>query len=120
MDDLFNLIPARLSAFYMIIASYLLGYDGKNARKIYGRDRKKHASPNAGQTEAVMAGALDIQLAGDAFYFGKRVKKERIGDPLREVTKEDIKKSNRLAYGTAVLTLLLLVVIKTVILMVFW
>ncbi|MFR5116428.1 MAG: cobalamin biosynthesis protein [Eubacterium sp.] len=45
--------------------------DGKNAWKIFKRDRLCHASPNSAQTESVMAGALQVQLAGDAWYFGK-------------------------------------------------
>lgn len=71
MDDLFNYIPARLTAWFMVLASFLTGLNGKNAWKIYRRDCRKHASPNSAQSEAVCAGALDVQLAGDAVYFGK-------------------------------------------------
>lgn len=46
LDDIFNYIPARLTALTMICASFLAGMDGKNAKKIYLRDRNKHASPN--------------------------------------------------------------------------
>ena len=81
--------------------------DGKQAWKTYRRDRYNHASPNSAQTEAVCAGALRIQLAGDAWYFGKLYKKKYIGDPLKEVTPEDIKKAVRLLYGTAWLTMIL-------------
>ena len=75
----------------MIAASYLLGLDGKNARRIYKRDHKNHSSPNSARTESVCAGALGVQLAGDAFYFGKLVQKPTIGDPGRPVTAEDIR-----------------------------
>lgn len=75
MDDLFNYIPARLTAWFMVLASFLTGLNGKNAWKIYRRDCRKHASPNSAQSEAVCAGALDVQLAGDAVYFGKIHKK---------------------------------------------
>ena len=68
---------------------------------IYKRDRKKHASPNSAQTEAVCAGALSIRLAGDASYFGKTVKKPYIGEAVREVEYEDIKRANHLMYITA-------------------
>ena len=68
MDDIFNYIPARITALAMIAAAYLTGLDGRNAWRIYRRDRKKHASPNAAQTESVCAGALRVQLAGDAVY----------------------------------------------------
>lgn len=106
LDDVLNFIPARLSAVLMIAAAWLLKMDGKGAWRIYKRDRRKHASPNSAQTEAVCAGALQIRLAGDAFYFGKLYKKEFIGDDLRPVEAEDIGRANRLMYGTAVLTFL--------------
>ena len=81
--------------------------DGKNAAKIYRRDRRNHASPNSAQTEAAMAGALDVQLAGNACYFGKLYEKPTIGDPIRAVEPEDIRRSNRLMYGTAILGILI-------------
>ena len=79
------------------------GMDLKNAVKIYKRDRRNHASPNSAQTEAAMAGALGVQLAGNAFYFGKLYEKPTIGDPDRTVEYEDIPRANRILYGTAVL-----------------
>lgn len=107
MDDVFNYIPARITALAMIAAAYLTGLDGRNAWRIYRRDRKKHASPNAAQTESVCAGALRVQLAGDAVYFGKLYKKEFIGDRLRPIEPRDIKRAQRLMYVTALLLLLL-------------
>lgn len=107
LDDLLNYIPARLSALLMIAASFLLGLNGTLAFKIYRRDRKKHASPNAAQTEAVCAGALGVQLAGNAYYFGRLYEKETIGDPVRRIEALDIKRAGNLALVTAVLTVLL-------------
>ena len=107
MDDIFNYIPARLTALVMIAAAYLTGLDGRNAWRIYRRDRNKHASPNAAQTESVCAGALGVQLAGDAVYFGKLYKKEFIGDSLRPIEPQDIRRTQRLMYATAFLLLLL-------------
>ena len=103
LDDFVNFLPARISALLMIAASYLSGSDfsGKGAWKIYRRDRRKHASPNSAQTESVCAGALSIRLAGDASYFGKTVKKPYIGEALRKVEYEDIKRANHLMYVTA-------------------
>lgn len=106
LDDVLNFIPAILSAWLMTAASFLLGMDGKNAWKIYRRDRKNHASPNSARTESVCAGALRVQLAGDAVYFGKLVKKPTIGDPLRPVVLEDIPAANRLMYLTSILGLI--------------
>ena len=68
--------------------------------KIYRRDRRNHASPNSAQTEAAMAGALDVQLAGNAYYFGKLYEKPTIGDPIRPVEIEDIPRANKLLYAT--------------------
>ena len=107
MDDIFNYIPARVTGLLMTAAAFLTGLDGKNAWKIYRRDRRKHASPNAAQTESVCAGALGVQLAGDAVYFGKVYKKEFIGDALRRIEPEDILRTRRLMYAAEFLTFLL-------------
>lgn len=112
LDDVVNYIPARFSAYMMILSAYMLGMDGKNAYRIYKRDRYKHASPNSAHTESVCAGALRIRLAGDAYYFGKLHKKEYIGDALREIEIEDIKRANRLLYMCAFLSFVLLIGIK--------
>lgn len=103
LDDVVNYIPSRISAYLMILAAFAggMGFNGKEAYRIYKRDNRKHASPNSAQTESVCAGALGIQLAGDARYFGKIVKKPFIGDSLRKVEYEDIKRADRLMYLTA-------------------
>lgn len=104
LDDVVNFVPARISACLMVAATTFLKDGNPNrAWKIYRRDSRKHASPNSAQTESVCAGALGIQLAGDASYFGKIVKKPYIGDPVRQVETEDIKRTNRLMYITAFL-----------------
>ena len=112
MDDVFNYIPSRVTALFMIAAAFLTGMDGKNAWKIWRRDRRKHASPNSAQTESVCAGALRVRLAGDAVYFGKLHKKEYLGDPLRPIEPEDIRRAGRLMYVTAFLVLLVFGAIK--------
>ena len=103
LDDVLNFIPARISAVLMIAASFAAGssFSAKGALAVYRRDRRKHASPNAAQTESVCAGALGIQLAGDASYFGRIVKKPYIGEKLRQVEYEDIRRVNHLMYITA-------------------
>ena len=103
LDDVVNFIPARISAWLMIFSAFVGGsaYDGKRAFRIYRRDRRNHASPNSAQTESACAGALGIRLAGDASYFGKMVKKPYIGDAVRMVEFEDIKRINHLMYLTA-------------------
>lgn len=103
MDDVFNYIPVRLTAWFMVAAAFLTGMDGENAWKIYLRDKRKHASPNSAQSEAVCAGALDVQLAGDAVYFGKVYKKDYIGDAIRKIEPEDILRAGKLMYMTTIL-----------------
>lgn len=118
LDDVVNFIPARISAYLMIAAAFIGGrqFDGKNAYRIFKRDRFNHSSPNSAQTESVCAGALRVQLAGDAVYFGKLVKKKYIGDGLREIEYEDIKRANRLMYITAFLCELLSVAVMSLVL----
>lgn len=118
LDDILNYIPSRISAIFMIIAAFILKMDYKNALYIYKRDRYNHASPNSAQTEAVCAGALSVQLAGDAYYFSKLYKKPTIGDYKRSVEAEDIKRANSLLYGTSFITLLFGVLLMVIILIV--
>jgi adenosylcobinamide-phosphate synthase len=100
----------------MISASFLAGksFSGKGAYTIYKRDNRKHASPNSAQTESVCAGALGIQLAGDASYFGKIVHKPFIGDSLRKVEYEDIRRANKLVYMTAFICEILCVAVMII------
>ena len=115
-DDVLNYIPARLTGALMSAAASFCGLDAGNAWKIFLRDRRNHSSPNSAHTEAAAAGALHIQLAGNAYYFGKLYEKPTIGDPDRPVEYEDIRRVNRLLYATAVLTLIVFMVVKGVVL----
>ena len=116
LDDVANYIPARISAFLMMFAALLTGQNAKHAFQIWKRDRYNHASPNSAQTESVAAGALDILLAGDAWYFGKLHKKPTIGDPVREMELLDIRRSHKLLYGTAMLGLILGIILRILVL----
>ena len=111
-DDVMNYLPSRITACFMVVAAYLCGYDGAGAMRIWKRDRRKHASPNSAQTEAACAGALQIMLAGDAWYFGELHHKPTIGDDIRPVEAEDIKRANRLMYAATGIMLLLAVVVR--------
>ena len=108
LDDIVNFLPSRISAVFMILAAFLGGkeFSGKDAVRIFKRDRYNHKSPNSAQTESVCAGALGIRLAGDSSYFGKIVHKPYIGDPIRVEETEDIRRSCKLMYITCYLTLL--------------
>ena len=113
LDDFVNFLPARISAYFMILAAYIGGkdFDGKKAKEIFKRDRFNHASPNSAQTESVCAGALGVRLAGDASYFGKIVSKPFIGDETRSIEREDIKRACRLMYITAFLCMIICMLI---------
>ena len=115
MDDIFNAVPARISALLMLLAGRLLDMDYVNGRKIFKRDRYNHASPNAAQTEAVCAGLLGVQLAGDAYYHGVLHKKKYIGDAVREIEIEDIPRAGKLLYLTAFFALALAIALAIVI-----
>ena len=109
LDDVLNYIPSRLTALLMIAASWIMpGYDGRGAWRIWKRDRRKHASPNSAQTESACAGALGLELAGPAVYFGVIHDKPFIGDPKRSITPDDIPAANRLMLTTAFLMIVFL------------
>jgi adenosylcobinamide-phosphate synthase len=103
LDDALNFLPSRLCALLMLAAAALLRFDAPNALRVFRRDRRKHASPNSAQTEAVCAGALGIRLAGPSYYEGELEDKPYIGDDTRPVEDDDIVRANRLLYGTAIL-----------------
>ena len=117
LDDVFNFIPARLSAFLMLAAGALLRLDVKNGWRIFRRDRCRHASPNSAQTESVCAGLLGLRLAGDAWYHGVLHRKAFIGDAVREIETDDIPRACRLMTVTALLALVLFAGIKALILL---
>ncbi len=105
LDDVLNWIPARVSGLLMVIASPFTGLSMGQALRIYRRDRRNHASPNSAHTEAAAAGALGVRLAGNAWYFGKLYEKPFIGDSLRPMEYEDIRRVNRLMYAASILAL---------------
>lgn len=112
LDDAVNFVPARLAARLMIAAAFFCGMDAENAKRIYLRDRRNHASPNSAQTEAVMAGALGVRLAGGAYYFGKLHEKPYIGDAQRVIEPGDIVRADRLMYVTTFLMFILSILIR--------
>lgn len=112
LDDVLNFIPSRLCALVMIISSPLCSLDAKGAYRVWRRDRRNHESPNSAQTEAVMAGALRVRLAGNAYYFGKLHEKPFIGDDLRPIASDDILKAHRLLYVTSSILVLLALIFR--------
>ena len=98
LDDVANYLPSRLAALLWVAAAAFTHNDAKGAWKIWRRDRRRHASPNSAQTESACAGALGVQLAGPAYYFGQYYPKLTIGDTLRPIEPEDILRANRMMY----------------------
>ena len=98
LDDAANYLPSRLAALLWVAAAAFTHNDAKGAWKIWRRDRRNHASPNSAQTESACAGALGVQLAGPAYYFGEYYAKPTIGDALRLIEPEDILRANQMMY----------------------
>ena len=98
LDDVANYIPSRLAGLLWVAAAAFTHNDAKGAWKIWRRDRRNHASPNSAQTESACAGALGVQLAGPAYYFGEYDAKPTIGDALRPIEPEDILRANQMMY----------------------
>ena len=118
LDDVAGYIPARLGALVWILSAGLTGQNMKNAWRIWRRDNRNHASPNSAQTESACAGALGVQLAGPAYYFGEFYDKPTIGDALRPIETEDILRTNRMLYAASFLALLLCVIVSAALLFV--
>lgn len=114
MDDVFNYIPARLTGYFIVIASFILGYDYKKSYRIYKRDRYNHTSPNSAHPEAAVAGALGIMLGGANYYFGKLVEKPTIGDKAKEIEISDLYKTNKILLTVSILGFLLAIGINYV------
>jgi adenosylcobinamide-phosphate synthase len=106
LDDLANFLPARLTSLMIPAAAFLLRLDAKGALFILLRDRRKHASPNSGHTEAAVAGALGVQLGGPSPYFGRMVEKPTLGEAVRSIEPQDILRANRLMLLSSAITLL--------------
>ena len=107
LDDAANWLPSRLAALLWVAAAALTGNSARGAWRIWRRARRRHASPNSAQTESACAGALGVQLAGPAYYFGEYYDKPTIGDPLREIEPRDILRANRMMYAESLLALVL-------------
>ena len=114
LDDVANYLPSRLAALLWVAAAAFTHNDAKGAWKIWRRDRRRHASPNSAQTESACAGALGVQLAGPAYYFGEYYAKPTIGDALRPIEPEDILRANQMMYVASAFALAWGVAIRTV------
>jgi adenosylcobinamide-phosphate synthase len=98
MDDVVNLIPARLSAVLVWIAALLLGLNARSAFRITLRDGGSQPRPNSGYPEAAFAGALGVQLGGVNHYAGHASHKALLGDPRQPLSVQVLQKSRQLLY----------------------
>lgn len=105
-DDLFNWIPARLTAVLLVVAGAAWGLDGRRGWAMVRRDARKHKSPNAGFPEAAAAGLLGVQLGGPGVYFGRTVEKPTLGDPLKWPDGEAFRNMGRLLFTASALAAL--------------
>ena len=116
LDDVANYLPSRLAGLLWVAAAALTGNSARGAWKIWRRDRRNHASPNSAQTESACAGALGVQLAGPAYYFGEYYDKPTIGDALRPVEPKDILRADRMMYAESLLALVLGIALRLLVL----
>ena len=116
LDDAANYLPSRLAGLLWVAAAALTGSSARGAWKIWRRDRRNHASPNSAQTESACAGALGVQLAGPAYYFGEYYDKPTIGDVLRPVEPKDILRADRMMYAESLLALVLGIALRLLVL----
>ena len=97
-DDVFNFIPARITALLIIASAWLLRLDAAGACRAIRRDAAKHPSPNSGLSEAGVAGALHVQLGGLNYYGGIASHRATMGDPLEPLTAAHIPKTASVVY----------------------
>ncbi|MEW6595559.1 MAG: adenosylcobinamide-phosphate synthase CbiB [Thermodesulfobacteriota bacterium] len=114
LDDLLNFLPARLTGCLIPLAALITGLDWRNSWRIFRRDRRNHASPNSGHSEAATAGALGVQLGGSGVYFGTPTMKPTLGDPGQPLTPAHILHASRLLLAAALLWLGLLLMARLV------
>jgi adenosylcobinamide-phosphate synthase len=121
MDDVFNWVPARITGFIIVIASFILrftplekesltGFNWRDSWRIIRRDGRNHTSPNSGIPEAAVAGSLGIWIGGENRYFGQITHKPTIGDKIKKTDKEDVKKTWVIMFTSS----LLMVIICTI------
>lgn len=115
-DDVFNLIPARLTGVLICLSAPVVKGNIGKSFKIMIRDRKNHKSPNCAYPEAAAAGALSIQLGGTNIYFGVPVEKPTLGDPYNALKYTHIKSCNILMFCSEIILLILAEIVINMIL----
>jgi adenosylcobinamide-phosphate synthase len=98
LDDVANVLPARLTACLVAVVAPAVGGDMRGALRISVRDGRKHPSPNSGVSEAAFAGALGLQLGGRNVYRGAVEHRPVLGAGSAPAA-ADIARANRLSAG---------------------
>jgi adenosylcobinamide-phosphate synthase len=111
VDDVFNLIPARITGLLMCMVAFIVKGNPVTSLKIMIRDRKNHKSPNCAYPEGAAAGAMNVQLGGTNVYFGEVVYKPTIGDKIKELSFEHINECIKLMYAAEALMMILYVAV---------
>lgn len=111
VDDLFNLIPARITGILMVMVAPIVGGNCIKTLRIMIRDRRNHKSPNCAYPEGATAGALGVQLGGANIYFGEIVNKPTIGDKEKELSRNHIIESIKLMYSSEILFIVICILI---------
>jgi adenosylcobinamide-phosphate synthase len=109
IDDIANYIPARLTAFLMVLTTGRLGL-----LRFLWKNGRNHASPNSGYPEAALAAILDCRFGGPHYYFGELFDKPYIGTNDRLLTTEDMKTAVRINRTAEVLMVLMTAVIRSI------
>jgi adenosylcobinamide-phosphate synthase len=107
IDDMANYLPARITGLLVPLAALITKQKWLFSAWIFVRDRRKHPSPNAGHSEAAMAGALGIQLGGLSYYGGQPSQKPTLGDDVNPLSLSVYSTMIRLMYATSFLAFLL-------------
>ena len=113
LDDILNLLPARLTALLFITSAAVLNLDYKNALHMVRRDADKHPSPNGGYAEAAVAGALNIRLGGFNWYFGQQTFRAYMGEAIEEMAANHILLAIRMMYTATILFLTFSLIFST-------
>ncbi|MDR1110661.1 MAG: adenosylcobinamide-phosphate synthase CbiB [Deltaproteobacteria bacterium] len=119
LDDLLNLVPSRLAALLLVAGARLSRLDAAGAFRLWRREGSFHSSPNSGQTEAAMAGALGVRLGGPSWYGGQMVEKPFIGQGNAEASALSVRDALRLVRTSTLLALGLAIALEAAVMSIF-
>lgn len=116
LDDVANFLPSRITALAIIAASQLVNNsDPHSAWQTWRRDGAKHKSPNAGQPESAMSGALHVALGGDNTYAGELIPAQRMGQEFPSPTLDKARQGLRLVSAASLIGLAFGLLLSTVV-----